>query len=190
MCMKQLLILCFVFLYNLSYSQPAPRINYLKNVNDIAGVLEVNYKPSEDSVNKACWEGCVFIKFDISEGKTFKNFSFTDTAPEFILLALHSAFNKMNASGALSQLKTSGRKTYILPFQIDYRGGCYPPGEANDYLTTPKPSADVLKSYAAKQIDYNQFQKSINNITNFTNGKVEAVECILLAPHIIIRGGY
>lgn len=187
--MKGLLIV-FVCAYFSSFSQSMSRTKIIRSVNDVAIVLEANYKPSEDSVNKACWEGCVFIKFNISEEKTFTNFSFTDTTPEFILLALHSAFKKMNASGALSQLKSSGRKTYILPFQIDYRGGCYPPGEANDYLTTPKPSADVLKSYTAKQIDYNQSQKSINNITNFTNGRSEAIECVLLAPHLIIRGGY
>jgi hypothetical protein len=189
--MKLLLIISFGCLCFSTFAQSTSRVKYIRSVNDIAAVLEANYKPSEDSVNSACWEGCVFIKFNISDEKTFTNFSFTDTTPEFILLALHSAFKKMNALGVLTQLKSSYKgKTYILPFQIDYRAGCYPPGEGFDFSKLPKPTPDEVKRYAFRQLYYAQSQKSINNITNFTDGRIEAIECVLLAPHLIIRGGY
>ncbi|WP_448700919.1 hypothetical protein ACFGVR_02535 [Mucilaginibacter sp. AW1-3] len=176
------LLLLTASLFAQSYTKSGNGKPYLK---EIGFLIARYYHPNEDSVKNTCWEGCVFIRFNINSKNQFTNIAYTISTPPFIKNGLADAFNMLNQrhwiGGKLNNLEG---KTYIQPIIIANNDGC-------GFMTGWEDSAekrDAKKEemYKKKQDRFDQSFTSIQNITNFTDGKIGAVDCILLP--VVITG--
>ncbi|NHA06400.1 hypothetical protein G7092_21500 [Mucilaginibacter sp. HC2] len=181
--MKKLILLIPVLLLSLSViAQINPKDSVIRHFNDIGNTLVVYYHPNADSLKNNCWEGCVFIRFNINKEHQFVNIAYTASTPTFIKDAIAQAFTKINQNGAnTNQLMTTSDKTYILPLIVVHREGCgFMTGwEDKNY----KPDKKMAITYERRQMRFEQFSNSIGNMTNFTDGNFDfVVDCVLLKP--------
>ncbi|WP_454804038.1 hypothetical protein [Mucilaginibacter phyllosphaerae] len=180
------ILLIFQLLCLQSFSQINQKDSAITDLADIKWALINNYQPNVDSVNNSCWKGCVFIRFNVRKHQLI-NVSYTANTPVFILGAVSKAISKINQKGGINipSLTKEGNKTYIQPFIITNNEGCgFKSGWESDTLN--KLSEKQKLMYEQRQGDYDQLQSSIENITNFIDGKkLEMVDCILLAPVVM-----
>ncbi|MEO6524473.1 MAG: hypothetical protein ABIN91_22505 [Mucilaginibacter sp.] len=158
----------------------------ITNVNDIGWVIVDHYKPQEDSVKNNCWAGCVFIRFTINSKRQFTNIGYTASTPFFIKDALMNAFLAINKKSSwINQMHKTDNSTYILPLIIYNRDGCGFMSGWED--ASYKPDEKTKEMYAMRQYSYNQSINSIFNILNFSDLKLNSINCILLSP---LQTGY
>jgi len=178
--MKKIFLLIPIFLLfsSLSFAQANAKDNVIRSFDELGLALINNYSPNADSVKNNCWEGCVFIRFNINDKKQFVNIAYTSSTPTFIKNGIAHAIERINKRRVnIVGLKSTIGKTYILPFIIVNRDGCgFMSGwEDSSY----KPDEKITK----RQLDYHQSTHSIVNIINFTDGKkTDLIDCVLLAP--------
>src|ERR1700744_4653869 len=183
--MRKLFLLITILL--LSYSsiaQNQSKDSVIRSTNDIWLAFINNYAPNVDSVKNNCWQGCVFIRFNITNEHKLTNIAYTTTTPVFIKNAIEKAMIRLDKRTVdIDQLKGSLQRTYILPLIITNNAGCgFMTGWEDNHNQNKIDEKKQLR-YKQLQEDYNQFGKSIENIINFSDGhKMDFVDCILLAP--------
>jgi hypothetical protein len=178
---KIILVTSFFFTVIPSFAQlHLAKDSVMRELNDIGVFVANNYHPDTTIAKNTCWEGCVFIRFNI-EAYQITNIAYTLSTPEFIRKALINAFAAINKSGMTkNQLMQSNIKTYLLPLLISNKQGCgFMTGWEN---INYKPDGKMAKIYERRQEDLHQSENSIWNILNFTDGKVGTMDCILLSP--------
>jgi hypothetical protein len=183
--MKKIMVLPFVIaaLHCSAQQKNRPqRDTLIKDVDDIGSVLLYNYHPNEDSVKAKCLQACVFIKFNISRSGKFVNVAYTKGTPVFIIDALTNAFIKSSSQVSLSNLKIISKETYILPLLYNYNWNCgFQHGvfETAEEKKLTESEKGILKE---RQANLKQDDKSLWNITNFSDGRYDKINCILLSP--------
>ncbi|MBS7563607.1 hypothetical protein KHS38_04240 [Mucilaginibacter sp. Bleaf8] len=141
-----------------------------------------HYHPDKDSVNNSCQEFCVFVKFNISKKGKLSNIAYTKTTPVFVQQALIKAFKAIEPLATIRVSGTLATRTYILPLQLTHNEGC-----GLQYGSWPSPEDEKLTEemkqvYKDRQLRFSHSPESIWNITNFTDGRKDVVDCILLSP--------
>jgi hypothetical protein len=184
---KVFLLSLFLLIAISSEAQPHPqRDTSIHDIGEIGTVIGAFYHPNQDSVENSCWDGCVFIRFNISNKRQFTNVAYTVSTPVFIKTALDNAIKVINQGGFITNgLNKLGDKVYVLPFMVTNNEGCgFPTGwETGNEKVDPQKA----ELYKRRQENFHQSFKSIWNITNFTDGKTGVIDCILL-PVMVIGG--
>ncbi|CAN5369397.1 hypothetical protein BH09BAC6_BH09BAC6_29140 [soil metagenome] len=165
---------------SLTLSAQSREPNYNPVADHITDGLSKNYHPDAIALSKLCNRGCIFIKFKVNKQGHITHLSFTKNAVAFITVALTVAIDSLEHDAYLmNQLKDSG-KTIIQPFIYDYQLGCKFPKIS---LSGTKEEGDqFLRSYYKTRDDMEHYGESLFNILNFTDGKLSAIDCILLTP--------
>lgn len=168
------LLVCFSF--SVYAQKEKSRLLRIKNVQDICTAITEAYHPDADSLKNTCWEGCVFIKFNIYKNRQLSDIAFSQSTPKFIQEALQTAFSKLR----LHDLSIAGKadQTYILPFIIAHDNGCGFPSGSDEV----KRDVKLEERYQARQMRFNQAMTSLLNILDFGEKKYKSLDCVLLAP--------
>lgn len=176
-----LLISC-LFLSVFCVAESTSKDTVIKSFSDIGDIAIKYYHPNVDSVKNSCWEGCVFIRFNINKDNHFVNIAYTVSTPIFIKNAIENAFKVMNEKGVnIERLKNMSGQNYILPLIVVNKDGCgFKTGWEGKNVKSDEKTEIIFER---RQIYFDQFANSIGNMTNFSGRKQEFVDnCILLKP--------
>lgn len=161
-----------------SIAQTHAKDSVIRDLIELRDALNGYYSPNADSVNNNCWEGCVFIRFNIGSKKQFVNIAYTMGTPAFIKDGIAHALKRINQRRVdIHRLKNTTGKTYILPFIVINRDGCGFMSGWEDANYKPDEKITI------RQLDYHQSTNSIFHIIDFTDGKkIDLLDCVLLPP--------
>lgn len=142
-----------------------------------------NYHPDSLAVSKLCRRACVFIKFKVDQKGHISDLGFSKDSISFIKEALTKAVYSLQKDSELMETLKKSDKTIIQPVLYYYQVGCklqaLPLSEASKENT----NGDKHKeSYISTFADSEFFGASIWDMLNFDNGKLQAIDCILLNP--------
>ncbi|WP_121197243.1 hypothetical protein [Mucilaginibacter gracilis] len=147
------------------------------DINKITWLLFKNYNPDASSLNQACIKSCVFIHFQINENGKFTNIGYTKNTPQFIIDGLANSFKIIEPSIKQMNLHFAANQTYLLPFEFYYNLGCDFSGISKNTPDSTKP-----KPYVNVEADMQLFGDALWDILNFTDGKLELLNCTVLRP--------
>lgn len=174
------LILFVVLIYPQRLLAQSPTLNITQLQTHIANGLNKNYHPDSVTINSFCGNGCIFIKFGVSKQGRIAGLSFSGDSTLFIRQALTSAVYILQKDKALIKtLQRSGR-TIIQPFIYRYERNCGP--HKIDYPNTPEGELQFNKAFITAYIKKNHADQTLLDMLNFTDGKLKALDCILLTP--------
>ena len=156
--MKKSLVLFFLCCSLNGFSQNADKVH---DVFAASRKLIALYNSTKSSQLKACYKGCVFIRFKIDSVGNFCNFSYTKGAPAFLGHGLQQAFTELKDLNLLLA-KNWRNQTYLLPLIVYYEAGC---SVKPDQFSEP-----------------NHFGDNIEDILAFEDGEQDTLTCTVLPP--------
>jgi hypothetical protein len=175
--MKLLLTIIILFALLSTVQAQDQSVNWEYIRKSVSENILNNYKPEKDSVNVACREGCVFVKFSVdSQGKF--NLAFSKRTPPFITQALTIAMDSLQQNNAVMIMLKQSQRNVILPFFYGYQLGCKFP-KVDERST----SESFYKTYYDVTVDMTHYTDLLWDMLNFTDGRLNTLDCIILEPN-------
>lgn len=186
-----LIFVCRVWVPEYLFAQKADLTSHEIMVHIRTGIVK-NFQPDSLSLSKLCRSSSIFIKFSVDKNGLVKNLALSRDSLSFIQDALIKAVKSLEKDlNLMTALKKSG-KTIVQPFIYNYLEAC----ELNKYDgTEPFNKQDNNKNKSAAisdseaLFDSDHVKRSLFDMLNFDDKLLTEIDCLLLNPIIVNRGG-
>ncbi|MDP9078437.1 MAG: hypothetical protein M3O71_13470 [Bacteroidota bacterium] len=152
--------------------------------------LSNNYHPDSVALSRLCRRACIFIKFKVDRNKQIVNLSYSKDSISFIKEALTKAVNLLRYDPELIETLRKSGKTVVQPFMYYYQAGCnFPNVLSQTQQKKEDGKSDNKKSYFEIRDDMEFFGATLWDMLNFDDGKLDALDCLILSPIRVSSGG-